>query len=315
MPDVEPPVSEEEEFEPDAPELEQSRSTVVPRGRLEYLMDKDGGRIEGPTAVASALKEAWEPVWRGSPASDYDICRYLRGYNKRIPREVPNIGIDDVIAVVMRPKSSCPGPNGIPFIAYAVLCDLAAPILLRVISFMMKGGSPKRGFNWCTAFFLPKDDTRRPLANRPIAASDTRNRIIADVIRRALEPVFLPLLDVNQTGFVRGRTIDESTLFLNDKFYSSLYTRYSSLYPGPGKEYKEKDGSFFTQGHNPYPLPPENYADYYVLFLDFKKAFDSVSRKFLLALLAHMGLSEGYLNIIDALYVDVQANPSVGGKS
>mgnify|MGYP006978364348 CR=1 FL=1 len=105
----------------------------------------------------------------------------------------------------------------------------------------MAGGAPKSQFNWCRAFFLPKDTTFTAKATRPIVASNTANRIVANIIRRILEPHILPLLHKNQTGFVRGRMIDEHIRFFNEKYYSALYTRHSRLYPGPGLSYEYPD--------------------------------------------------------------------------
>ena len=226
-----------------------------------------------------------------------------------------------VIDEITRSRSSSPGPNGIPFQAYSVVCDIAAPVILSAIQNMMQGETPKRKFNWCRAFFIPKDGTHKTKATRPIVASNTSNRMIANIIRRVLEPHLLPLLCHHQTGFVRGRKIDEHIRFFNDKYYSALYTRYSSLYPGPGMDYpykkskKDKECTSFTQDDNPDPLPPDACKDYHILFLDFAKAFDSVSRSYLMAILEHIGVPEGYRNIIWALFHDVMAEPSVGGKT
>ena len=297
------------------------RACVGTTSSLNFVASDTGDRVEDPEGIAAALKHAWEPIWKGSPASTRAVRRYLRSYAKRIETYVPDVTIDMVIEEVTRPRSSCPGPNGIPFLAYSVLCDIAAPVLLAAIKHLMQGATPKRKFNWCRAFFLPKDGTHRPRATRPIAASNTSNRMIANIVRRVLEPHILPLLCRHQAGFVRGRRIDEHIRYYNDKYYSALYTRYSSLYPGPGMNYpyrksrKSKELTPFTQDDNPDPLPPEARRDYHILFLDFAKAFDSVSRGFLMAILEHIGVPLGYRNIIWALFHDVIAEPSVGGKT
>lgn len=297
------------------------RACVSTRSSLGFIIDGDGQHIRTPDGMARELKTSWEPIWKGSPATAATMRRYLKRYRKRINTKIPAVTIDDVIAEVARPKSTCPGPNGVPFLAYAVLCDIAAPILHRVITHLMQGLPPKHGFNWCTAFFKPKDSTHKARATRPIAASNTNNRIIANVIRRILEPHVLPVLNKRQVGFVRGRTIDECITYFNDKYYSALYTRYSSLYPGPDLKYSEgfhkdtKQEIWFSQDDNPDPLDPQDARDYHILFLDFAKAFDSVSRDYLLAVLHHIGIPRPYCHLIRALFHDVRAHPAVGGKT
>ena len=291
------------------------KACLAPNAKLDFLIDEKGGRIDSPSEVAKELKLAWEPIWTGSPASASMIKRYLRSYDKKIGASICRPTIDDVIAEVANPKSTCSGPNGIPFYCYAVLCSIAAPLILKVILHLMDGGAPKKGFNWCTLFFLPKDGSKSSKAMRPIAASNTNNRIIANILRRKIEPHVLGILDRNQTGFVRGRLIEENIRFYNEQFYSALYTRYSRLYPGPDLYYPYGDGKWFSQKDCPNPPNPRDARDYYILFLDFAKAFDSVSRKFLMAILEHVGIPLSYRNIIWALLADVRATPCVPGSA
>ena len=281
---------------------------------LNFVVE-DGVRVEDPEAMAAALKRTWEPVWKGSPVSKRRIDRYLRAYKKRVAQAPSEVSLEDVLMVLSRPRGSCPGPNGIPFLVYSVLCDIAGPIFLRVIQHLMGGGAPGSGFNSSLVFFLPKDGTHRPDRTRPIAASNTSNRIIANIVRWKIEASILGLLDDSQAGFVRGRRIDDNISFFNEKFYSALYTRYSPHHPGPGIHYSRKDGSSWTQADNPVPKDPGKHRDYHILFLDFKTAFPSISRDYLLRLLHKVGLPASYCNIIRALFHDVVAQPVVPGRT
>ena len=283
------------------------KSAMVDKKRgLQFLVGDDGERTSDSDTMGKMLKEAWEPVWRGSPQSE-DECRvYLSSYNKRVQGIDQAITLADVINEVLVKRRSCPGPNGIPFACYSELCDLAAPILLGVCQFLAAGGAPKSGFNDSTLFFLPKDGTGLPPAHRPIAASNTDNRIIANVVRRKLESAVLSILDRAQTGFVRGRRIEEHIHFFNRKFYNALYSRYRDDLPAPGLDYPDDDSV---------NVPRDGGTDYYILFLDFAKAYDSVSRRFLFCLLERVGIPSCYINIIRALYHDVKAWPALPGKT
>ena len=100
------------------------------------------------------------------------------------------------------------------------VCALAAPVFLEVIRELGRGGSPLAqypDFNMSDLYFLPKDDSMDPGKTRPIAASNTCNRIIANVVRLKLEGPLLDLLCSCQTGFVRGRSIEEHIRFVNEK--------------------------------------------------------------------------------------------------
>ena len=275
--------------------------------KLSFLKTEDDCITADPEEMAELLCKAWEPIWGVKRSSPDAIKAFLRSYKKRVRSPISQIELTDVINELLVQRSTCPGPNGIPFACYSALCDLAAPIFHRVILHLASGGAPKADFNECTLFFIPKDGTGDPLANRPIAASNTDNRLISNIIRRKLETAILPILSASQIGFVKGRMIDENVCFFNEAFYKALYTRFSSHHPAPDLRYRVS-GKWVRQS----PTPDDGTGhDYTITFFDFKKAYDSVSRAFTLALLEHIGVPAFYTNLISALFHDVTAIPAI----
>ena len=293
---------------------------AVPANRkgLDHLIDDEGDCICDGDRMAELLKRSWEPIWRGKAFDEEYVQHYLSSYTKRLKGDVPTITCEDVIAEIAHPRSSCPGPDGVPFAAYGVVCAVVAPIFLEVIKYCMAGGKLTDEFNDVLLFFLPKDGTFLPTHMRPIAASNTSNRIIANIIRRKLEPFIHALLEKNQAGFVRTSSIEDNIRFFNDRFYSALYSWCSPDYPAPGLEYcyKVKGKSVWWDCEcNPDDPLPEQVKHYHILFLDFKKAFDSVNRRYLMYLLSLIGVPEGYINLVWALFQNVHAIPAVGKKT
>ena len=175
--------------------------------------------------MAEVLKETWEPIWEGKVIPNELIDGYLASYSKRLRKAIRPVELADVIRVIADPKKTCAGPNGIPFAAYAAVCATVAPIFLRVIQAMGEGRSPIKGygdFNMSDIYFLPKDDTMQPDRTRPIAASNTCNRIIANVVRARIEEPLLELLSRSQTGFVRDRSIEEHIRHYNDRLTRAI---------------------------------------------------------------------------------------------
>ena len=279
------------------------------RSRLDSLVNAEGSRTSDPRAMAELLRKAWEPIWKSKGIPRPKMRAFLRSYTKRLKRGLKKVKLVDVMNECLVSRSSCPGPNGIPFVCYSVLCDIAAPIIFRVIKYLAAGGPPKAGFNTCDIFFLPKDGTGLPLANRPVAVSNTDNRILANVVRRKLEAAILGILSRNQLGFVRGRHIDENVEFYNKKFYDALYSRFSCSRPVPGVR---RNGGRRRKSRR--PGKPAGH-DYTITFFDLAKAYDSVARSFLFTLLKHIGVPQYYINILLALYHDVVAIPVVTGKT
>ena len=288
------------------------------RPRARFLVSDSGDRICDGEGMAELLRDTWEPIWAKRLFDETYVTDYLGSYTKRLKRGVADVVLDDVMAEIAHPRASCPGPDGIPFAAYAVICELVAPIFFEVISFLVSGGKPLDDFNDVVLFFIPKDDTHRPACHRPIAASNSSNRIIANVVRRKLEPAILEMLEGNQTGFVRGRSIEEHIRFFNEKFYGALYTRFPPTYPGPDLVYKYVvKGKVVEWDSEANPSrPDDSEAEHYrIFFLDFAKAYDNVSRRYLFRLLELIGVPRGYINILWALYHNVKAIPAVGAKT
>ena len=260
----------------------QKRSLEPSKSHLPFLVEGEE-YVTCPTRMAKLLKETWEPIWEGRQIPDSLMDGYLASYTKRIQGEIRPVELADVIRVIADPKKTCAGPNGIPFAAYAAVCATVAPVFLEVIRAMCQGRSPIKGygdFNMSDLYFLPKDDSMLPDHTRPIAASNTCNRIVANVVRARIETPLLEMLCRTQTGFVRDRSIEENVRFYNDRLTRAL---------GEGKSYN-------------------------VLLLDFAKAYDSVSRKYVLKLLSRVGVPESYSCLIGGLFRRTYATPVMQGK-
>ncbi len=260
----------------------QKRALEPSKTHLPYLVDGDEF-VTCPTRMAKMLKDTWEPIWEGRQIPDELMDGYLASYTKRLQGGIRPVELVDVIRVIADPKKTCAGPNGVPFAAYAAVCATVAPLFLEVIQAMCKGRSPIKGygdFNMSDLYFLPKDDSMLPDHTRPIAASNTCNRIVANVIRARIETPLLEMLCRTQTGFVRDRSIEENIRFYNDRLTRAL----------------------------------EEGKSYNILLLDFAKAYDSVSRKYVLRLLSRVGVPEDYRWLIEGLFQRTYAKPVMQGK-
>lgn len=257
-------------------------SAVEPsKAHLPFLVDGDE-YLTDPTRMAEKLQDTWEPIWNGRRISSEQMDDYLASYLKKVDSKIRAVELEDVITEISVPKKSCSGPNGIPFVAYAVLCATAAPIFLAVIRELSKGRSPIKGygdFNMSDLYFLPKDESMLPDHTRPIAASNTCNRIIANVVRARIEGPLLEILCRSQVGFVRDRSIEEHIMHFNDRLTTAL----------------------------------EGGPAYHILLLDFAKAFDSVNRGFILKLLRKVGIPEEHVCIIRGLFERTYAKPIMRG--
>ena len=245
------------------------------RKQLTHIMTDTGDRIETSEGMATALKGAWGPVWDRADPSRELIRQYLSRYTKTVQPITTQITLELVRAVISRPKDSSTGPDGIPFSLYRHLIDIAAPLIHSYIQSLSKGGRRNKTLNYTNIFFFPKDNTSRAEKTRPISVSNTDNRIIANVVRRVITPAIVDILDTSQSAFMPGRRIEDNIEAFNMAFYTAL----------------------------------ENNETYSILFHDFSKAYDSMSRDYLFTLLRQIDIPAHLITLIEALYEDVIAHP------
>lgn len=163
----------------------------------------------------------------------------------------------------MRTNNSCAGPNGVPFAYYRKVVDVFAPIALDMLNDMANGAKPPKGFNEGLLFLLPKGSSGLVTDTRPLSVTNTNNRIIAALCAKAIEPAVGRLIGKSQVGFLKGRICDDNICDLTDRYYRALEEKRSA----------------------------------YVLFLDVKKAFDSVHHTWIHSLLKKAGLPSWFRSI------------------
>ena len=247
---------------------------AVERKHLTHLYH-EGKALDDAEKMASLLKETWSPIWNKPDPEDTQINTYLGTYDKRILSHPKDFTLDMVQQTMLKPRDCACGPDGLPFNIYRHLVDLAAPLLYNYIQYLSQGNRPNNSFNFANLFFLPKDDSRLPTAIRPISVVNTDNRLVANVVRAGLTPVLVPILNKTQKAFIAGEDIEGLVAHFNNDFYNALQ--------------RQKPRHQF--------------------FHDWKKAYDSVSRRYLLTLLARVGVPSTYINIIALLFEKNKAFP------
>ena len=263
--------------------LQRAKHTL-PQSRqcISALETPDGTLCTSPADIASELKRAWSPIWDTASTDEITAESFLRDKFPTHSLDLPqHLSEKHIRQAILTSGSTSSGPDGIPFCAYRVFVDQATPLLFDTLMHFADGNMGNRSFNACLLFFLPKmAGSTDALQHRPIAVSNTDNRILANCIKSILAPTIDAVISPRQHAFLRGRSIEDCIHFFNDKFFSA----------------KAAD------------------QQYYVLLVDFAKAFDSVSRVYLFKLLQHLDAPQWLLNVLQALYNNIQASPVTGGK-
>jgi len=196
-----------------------------------------------------------------------------------------------LVKAIKHAKSTMPGPDGIPSVAFRSLGDFGVDVLWEVLSLLQKDDalevltaffstldpSEARSFNESILCLLPKkvsgaDEINGAYyetgATRPLSVSNVDSRILASAARLAWEPLLELWISKAQRGFLKGRQM--------------LHNLIDVDWEGMRVSLKCPTGAL-------------------VLF-DFKAAFPSVSHSFLIRSLQYIGLPKAAINLIRAMY-------------
>jgi hypothetical protein len=254
-----------------------------PSNSVRYIVDA-GEVISCPAECAKLLKKYWEGVWSPRITNRAKMRRLLQRYvqanGRPFARYEWEITLDRVREGILRSKDSAVGPDGVPFIAWRQLVDVAAPVLLECFAHVGAGGHVDTGYwNQQFGWFLGKTPTLfddnvqayRPQATRPLSGAHTIIRIYSNILRQLLEENAAPWLDSCHKGFLADRNIDECIEWAFCAFY---------------RDVARQDLS-------------------YLLFIDFKEAFPSISHEFIELVLISLGVPAVFVRQLMFLYQDV----------
>ncbi len=175
-----------------------------------------------------------------------------------------------------------PGHDGLPSQLYRRLKDSVAPLLARLFTAIATTGQLPARFHEGLITIIYKGgglDRADPASYRPITLLCTDYRLWARVLALRLGPCLPDIIDTAQTAFVPGRRIGENILAL--QCLGALLRRLGR--------------TAFTA------------------FCDFRKAYDTIDRAFLLEAMATLGVGPGYLAMVRTLLTGTRARAMVNG--
>ena len=136
------------------------------------------------------------------------------------------------------------------------------------------------GFHDGVIIFLPKPgDAADPANFRPITLLNTDYRVFARVLARRLGQALDPVIDRQQTAFLPGRSIGENIMLLQLLPHALRAQHRSAL----------------------------------AVFCDFRKAYDTVDRPFLLQVMGRLGVGGAFLRATAAVLSNTYARAYVNG--
>ena len=168
-----------------------------------------------------------------------------------------------------------PGTDGLSAEFYKVFWKDVSPFLIRGLNKSHQKGklalTQRRGV---ISLIPKKDKALQELKNwRPITLLNCDYKIASKAIASRLKAVLQNLIDNDQTGFLKGRSIAENICLINNVI---SYTETKNI---PGL----------------------------LLFVDFEKAFDTIEWAFVEKTLQHFGFGSSLIKWINLFYHDIQS--------
>ena len=258
---------------------------------ITALRAPDGSLATAPGACAKVIITHWAEISRAPNTTTVAQAAVLGamqrqgsptlGSERAVPLGENDMAVEEVLKALGRSNpGAAPGADGIPVVLYKKFKTEFAPILARVFSAVGAAGAAPRGFLDGVISVIHKGGSRLEPGNyRPISLTNIDYRLLARVLAARLGAVLPDLVDPAQTAFVRGRSIGENVMLLQ-------------CLPAALAE----EGSTAL-----------------VAFCDFKKAYDTIDRGFLLKVAEQMGLGAGFVRWVRLLLTDTRSAACVGG--
>jgi exonuclease III len=253
------------------------------RIKLTALRDPDPHKpyITEPILMAAETKRYWQNHWTPPPDNKQSIDAYLADYPQRLdPQNLTDaLTQDHIERSITAMTSDAPGLDGIPPTAYKAIITTATPFLLAAARSMSRGKRPPDKFNHTILRTPPKKSPACDSKDtRPLQTPTGANRIIARAEQISLLEATIKLLQLNQKAFLPGKDFKDHIKDLSTLYYSSLTKK----------------------------------QQHFILFLDLQKAFDAITHQFLFALLHHINMPQGHINLIRGLFSNLTATPTFG---
>jgi len=226
---------------------------------------------------ANILRDSWSETFSGQAEDKRNIEQFIGRYSPKWERvdmaEMDSsITEEQVVAAIARCKAgkAC-GPDELGNDWYKAHGEALAPVLTRIFNDCLEEGHTPSSFLEAYVHSISKGgDSSNPMNYRPIALLSTDYKIFTRIIAWRVRGYIDRLVSNRQCGFVPGRTIHE----VIDMFEAA-------------KETCRNNGEL-TQAQ--------------VLMLDFAKAYDSLDRDFLFAMLEAKGFPPKICRLLRAMH-------------
>ena len=256
------------------------------------LQDAQGRLVTDVRALPQLVADFWAGLSADAaadPAAQQEVVAAVAAHTPPVqPEEADAVGAADVLpaevgrALKKARPGRAPGPDGLPVEMYRMLRDVMVPLLARLYSIIGATQQTPPGFLLGAVTSIFKKGSRTVVSNyRPITLLNADYRLLAKCLAERLGPCLDAHIDPSQTAFLKKRSIGENILLMQQLPVHLRRLGRAAL----------------------------------LVFCDFQKAYDTVQRPFLMAVMQAVGMGAGFLTWVSTLLGDTRALAVVNGFS
>ncbi|KAJ9529316.1 hypothetical protein QJQ45_008000 [Haematococcus lacustris] len=262
---------------------------------LTAVRTPGGGLATTPSSIASVLVAHYARI-SADPVCDSEAVQHVltavRTLANRVDHDLasqagaPQVSCEEVrMACKHMAPGSAPGPDGLPVNVWRVGRGSLQPLLALLFTAIGNTHTMPHMFTWGAVCPISKSgDATSPANYRPITLLNTDYRVLARVLNARLVGVLADSIGPEQSAFLPNRLIGDNIHFLQ-------------LLPAA------------LRAQQGMPGLPHAAA---VAFIDFAKAYDTISRPFLYAVIEAVGAG-AFLPWVKVLLSDCRACVVVNG--
>ena len=247
-----------------------------PRSGLAGTLDEQGNILEGAEGH-QALIDHWAKVFEAAATCPNAMREVLLAGVPKLEISCWLLDYDSFCKLILKRKSSAPGPDGVSFGCLKAARGIVFPVLYRIYCLWLDGGTLPDSWNVAWLWLLLKGDDkivsapdcREPKDTRPLSGSDCTAKVLPACITAITEGCGATHKAVTriQEGFIKERHMLKNVGTLENRAY----------------------------------LAKLQFEEACIVFLDFLAAFPSLCRVWLFAVLGAMGIPEKIVQAIRLL--------------
>ena len=195
---------------------------------IEAVRGENGEPISEKTLADDFLGKYWGDKFKEKRIEEEETKRFTRNCPKRFTCLQWVLSFITFASIVTDCKKSPPGPDGIPYRAWA--SSLRAQIILysAYVNWICTGYCPKM-FNIALVWLLPKSDPHDGIFNatdtRPLTGANADAKMFAMMLASCFNTKLDYWPNVLQRGFIRGRSLIQNVIDVETHAIASAYIK------------------------------------------------------------------------------------------